>query len=745
MTMEEKESGRFRFPHAVHFLPCAMTLPVPRLVLRLGGLGNRKFGAQNGICEESKGIEQAVTVACDTVLASIEKILTKIQRKETEAAATHGGTDPATATNFLSRWFGHDPSLSAIGGELRGEPVFSAEAPLVQVLTGGAAGGDLLIETMALQRSGREGIAYEALRIVPESPRAEPAGLGIGSLPKKDETVTARLAADGCLPRAEARALAAVVRGRAYGFRAQSEALRHHSDVLLAIWDADAEGKAGGTSESVAAALHERIPVIAIRVASADSAEIRLLTNTRHLRDLLSGQPAKPDAWATELAGLLHELLSFPPPAQTAHGSPSVHPRDAFNAFRSGRPLPDLWAGRLWQAYHDFTTFRASRSLAAAHCQYLQSPSPCPDMACGKLKADMEKDFQKFRRSFADLFGPKAPPPNADNADQAERKPPLIGAAEFRKYYGAARDRAASSGLGGVYGNAHRGGLVASFLLGLIAVALAVTGGILHHFHVPTPWLVLIAILEVMAIGTMLQIVLRSRQEDWNSLYTNCRILAEALRMMAHLGPLGVHTPLPRLPYYLRGNDRSHDPARQWSTWYFRALVRNAPLRLGPVPDPAAIRSQIIRELGNPQLAYHEKTSRRQETAHHDSESTIWFLFAAISCCALLHLADAAFHLHWNPVAIASLFVCTVGPAAIAAIHGVASEIEVERLKDRADSMVTLLRDRITSLDSLPLASSSSHADAIWGLTTESLALASLLIDETAGWSLLYRTEINPA
>jgi hypothetical protein len=712
-------------------------------VLRLGGLGNRKFGVKNGICEEAEGIEKAVTDACVTVLAAIEKILREIQHRETEAAAAHGGSAPAKASNFLSRCFRHDPSLSALGGDLRGEPVFSAEAPLIQVLSGGEAGGDLIIETNALQRSGRDGIAYEAIRIVPRSPHEEPDGLGIGSLPKKDDNVTARLANDGCLPRTEARALAAVVRGRAYGFRAQSEALRHHSDILLAIWDSDAEGKAGGTSESVSAALHERIPVIAIRVTAADRAEIQLLRNTRQLRDLLAGQPAAPDTWIADLNELLVDLLSLPPAPDHEHGCPGVHPRDAFNAFRSGRPLPDLWAGRLWQAYHDFTTFRASRAEAAAHCpQHDHCIPPCHDPACSKLRSAQEGDFQRFFHSFRDLFGPKAPPPAAAPGPQ---KPPLIGASEYRKYYGAARDRAASSGLSGVYGHAHRGGLVASFLLGLIAVTLAVTGAILHHFHAATPWLVLIALLEIMAIGAMVHVVLRSRQEDWHSLYTNSRILAEALRMMAHLGPLGVHTPLPRLPYYLRGNDRSQDPARQWSTWYFRAIVRNAPLRLGPVPDPVGIRDQIVAELGASQARYHQKTRQRQETAHHDSESTIWFLFAAVSGCALLHLADVAFHLHWAPVAVASLLVCTVGPAAIAAIHGVASEIEIERLKDRAESMVTLLDDRIRSLHAIPLTSSSSEADGVWSLTSESLALASLLMDETAGWSLLYRTEINPA
>ena len=45
----------------------------------------------------------------------------------------------------------------------------------------------------------------------------------------------------GGLTREEAREHATIARRRAYAYRAQSEALRHHCDVLLAIWDPNVE------------------------------------------------------------------------------------------------------------------------------------------------------------------------------------------------------------------------------------------------------------------------------------------------------------------------------------------------------------------------------------------------------------------------------------------------------------------------------------------------------------------------
>ena len=85
-----------------------------------------------------------------------------------------------------------------------------------------------------------------------------------------------------------------------------------------------------------------------------------------------------------------------------------------------------------------------------------------------------------------------------------------------------------------------------------------------------------------------------------------------------------------------------------------------------------------------------------------------------------------------------SLFLCIGGPALIAALHGFTSQMELLRLRARSSSMARLLEERSRTLAALDL-SNPAEAGAVWGLATEALATADLIMDETAGWSMLYR------
>ncbi len=164
-----------------------------------------------------------------------------------------------------------------------------------------------------------------------------------------------------------------------------------------------------------------------------------------------------------------------------------------------------------------------------------------------------------------------------------------------------------------MYGDAHRGGIVISCLLAALAVLMAVVGGVLHVRHCPALYVAITALLEVLAIFAMWMLHVSSRTDGWNAAYTDSRILAEALRLMQFLAPLGVHTP-----------------------------------------------------------------------------------------------------------------------------YGFASQMECQRLSLRASSMERLFEERSKALNSLIL-SDPSRPEAVWGLAREGLATASLLIDEAAGWSMLYR------
>jgi hypothetical protein len=708
-------------------------LPLPRLILRLGGLGNRKFGNDNGIAEAPGPLLEQAKTACEAVLVEVEQALLSIHHDALQPhTAQQGGNNPSWwQTHVLACLFGKPNRWGFQRGGTR-QRVFSDKAPLVQLLTDDAEGGDTLIRTTGLARPtdnvGK--IDYQYLRVAPVEPTAVPDGLGVGKPTSKNDAIEKKIKSETPLSRAEAHEQATIARKRAHAYRAQSEALRHHSDILLAIWDPDTEGKAGGTSETVEAALQERIPVIAIRLIGAEKADVRLLETPRHLQALQCHSTDYPAAdWQTELRRVLHYLLSFPD-AVPEHGSAShesataYQPRAAFAAFRADEPLLQIRPARAWRR---FDTRSKCRALEAE----LHNETDASE------RAYLEKELAKAREALA-----KA---NWHLASSHLQSAVTSGAApDYQQCYGRVRARAASSGMSGIYGDAHRGGIILSYRLAAFAVALAIGSGILHVLHASHWLLAIVALAELGAISMMYALATVSRTEGWNSAYADSRILAEALRMMEFLAPLGVHTPLPRLPYYLQKSEDATNPDRSWAIWYFRALVRMAPLRLGPL-DLEAARRQIQEQANLGQRRYHKTNATKQSLLHHRIETVVPWIFLCVFFYTLLHLIDVAlpmisdtFGLHLPGMFEVGLVIGVGGPALIAALHGFASQIEINRLQLRSSSMQRLLEERSNALQALVL-TPADEAEAVWGLANEALATASLLMDETAGWSMLYR------
>ena len=271
--------------------PSCQYIPLqkPRLILRLGGLGNRNFGreSETRIGENPLVLKSSVRKACEGIRRAIDVALVDIHSRDLKRAET----DPA-------RGCGSDSWLQKLRNYVSGADcwnslefsdsgVFSSDKPEVQLLIGGAKGADRIIAGVA-QGDSVPGVDWKLVRVEPKSPLDVPweEGIGVGKPSPRRTKVIEKLSSDEEIDRTEATALTTSIRKRAYAYRAQSEALRHHSDLLLAVWDPDAGGKAGGTVESVESALRERIPVIAVLVRGGAEARIVLLRNLDHFKAL---------------------------------------------------------------------------------------------------------------------------------------------------------------------------------------------------------------------------------------------------------------------------------------------------------------------------------------------------------------------------------------------------------------------------------------------------------------------------
>ncbi|HSI86732.1 MAG: hypothetical protein ACAI35_05640 [Candidatus Methylacidiphilales bacterium] len=739
-------------------------IPYPKLVLRVGALGNQRFGIKNQIEGDPVAISAALKQQIAEVLCVLAQETDDIYCRE---AGKHFAPVPS---GWLYRgrralgWFfrgSHDCWRRA---ELAGKPapVYSQDKPLISILGGLADGADLMFSEIVKdwntpkKRAGQHDLVdWEHIPVIVveegKTAKKDDNAFVIGTIPAKSPE--SLFTGTGVLARDEAQMKAGIVRRRAYGYRAQSEVLRHHSDLLIAVWDPDTEGKAGGTSESVDLALRERIPVLAIRLRQGPVASPGVpVIETRLLRrpsDLLSDEVSA-KTWQENIKDCLHRILSFPESASSHghhkadHRAPATayDPRIAYTCFLDSRPISAPWPAWLWHGL-----------------QYLIG------LNSGKRH--------------------KNPGPRTGEA----------GTCDY--HYGQVKNWA--SDVSGAYGDAHRGGVLASYVLAALAVIFAVMGSHFAAAGVGAAWLILISATEVLFILAMLALACTSGVEDWHEVYTDTRILAESVRCMKYIGPLGGHTPLPKLPPHLWGkmdpdaeDQVPHDPRRIWTIWFFRALVRQAPLRIvspgfpeTPVEQKDWLKTNWI---GNQphsqpgpkagsQTAYHVKNSKAYDNLYHWLEYIAAGMFIAVIAAACIHLGEVVWHAlahageahhhqqhtsasHVDPgmydggaapsasgganaVAMISFqavlfWLCVLGPVTLAAIGGFLSQIDAVRLRQRSESMLLLLAERRKVLDRLRLDNPDS-VEARWSLATEVAATAGIIVDESAGWALIYK------
>ncbi len=235
----------------------------------------------------------------------------------------------------------------------------------------------------------------------------------------------------------------------------------------------DADRKNNDTRETVTHALQNQIPVIAVGLRGENLTRIDVLRSTADLHHPLSEpresetttNASKPD-WHEALKTALCSILLFPDgekPSKTGHQE-SGHPcqaeeshydrRAVFTTYREPASLDALRTGSLWKWFEKLTKSRT-----------LQTPI-----------------LRKWSHTLSLAFGWTA-------VLEPQRGEPFLPTSgldsTYKKIYQTARERAASGGLSGVFGNGHRGGILASYLLAAIAVSLSLIGGLLHFHDAP--------------------------------------------------------------------------------------------------------------------------------------------------------------------------------------------------------------------------------------------------------------------
>jgi hypothetical protein len=371
--------------------------------------------------------------------------------------------------------------------------------------------------------------------------------------------------------------------------------------------------------------------------------------------------------------------------------------------------------------------------------------------------------------------------------------------APFAAYY----DRA--SELSATYMRTYRGAFVLAFFLAGVAVAAAVglmavshpdvsrwIGGGRQHWLLagsPPLWaMLLLGFGKVFIIGFLIMLERVSYQARYQEHATDFRYLAEKLRPMPWLAPLGTMVSAADLPAHLA----PQDPRRAWMPWLVRAVARSRPAVSIPVDGKSSVdartsspaevsldgdvaRSALERarsEWLQGQVLYHWSNARRMHALDEGLERlaklllwTVLGLAAVALVLKLLYqlhsgLAGAAGELGSTAALVLSVlersrigeigqlpFLLGAGaaslPAFIAALAGIMFQSEARRLTSRSEAMYHALQARQRELGAqiaaLP-APGEERGGVAWPAARHLRALAEMTIGETGDWKVLYET-----
>jgi hypothetical protein len=240
--------------------------------------------------------------------------------------------------------------------------------------------------------------------------------------------------------------------------------------------------------------------------------------------------------------------------------------------------------------------------------------------------------------------------------------------------------------LGHRYGTLHRDASTTPYLLGPVAVLSALLA---HYLPIPpgveqSHWAYGWAAGEAVILIVLLYLFRKSAGRHYHDRWLDYRSLAEQLRQLAFLWPLG--RPVPPVQFDIETEGEKTQLA--WVTWYVRAVARQAGLFPGELTPErlATLRQVLVDRFVRHQCAYHDRTSVRFERVYARLHAFTFAMFGLALGCAFGHLVAPEF-LHdqlLEKTESALGFLSILLPALGTAAHGFASQGDFWNLAHRS-------------------------------------------------------------
>lgn len=472
------------------------------------------------------------------------------------------------------------------------------------------------------------------------------------------------------------------------------------SDLLLAIWDgAPAEGP-GGTPDSVREALAAGVAVLWIDAHAPFG--WRLLRRVEEVAPLARGAACElppppagdPQAEVQDLARLLREVVAnelAPPRASDAKSQARL--RRSIDDYQAAT-RPALNLAVTWKLFRDgMATFRPAWPRLRTQDYVAQIASAWPVGEGGGPAQAHHRINARLRQSYA-------------WADKSA-------------------DR---------YADLHRSGFVLTSFLTPLAVLIALLPAVLPMFrHGPaaTP---LLAAEGAVVIGILL-LLRGERRGHWHSRWMERRVLAELIRQLRLVTPVGGGRPRPRPRQHL---SIYGDPAQSWMSWQVRAIERD--LGLPNAEATSAYAASCLDDLAGlveGQARFHAVSTERAEAIHGRLHRWSLALFYVTVVGVALHLMTPLAHLDEHAaegVEAALVLVAAFCPALGAAFASVNNQGEFQRLAKRSAAMAAFFDAEALAIDGLRRSPTPARLAEVEPLIRR---IADVMVDEVMDWRVV--------
>jgi hypothetical protein len=527
----------------------------------------------------------------------------------------------------------------------------------------------------------------------------------------------------GLLARAEATA--GLTRFEMDGDRAQSglaydaagRVVVNQSDLLLIVWDGGLANGEGGTVDTLRQATGLGVPVLWID--SREPFGWKLLQGPADLECIEATSGCAPDPppadWEEDrrrlkdaVGEVVKKELSLPSGETEADKAPQARAR--FSDYL-GEKKPGVDFAFTWKLFRDL-------------------------LDTGRLRAPWRR-----AANFADEIGDLGPAPQGTGADGAETS--WINRA-LRPHYGWP-DRLSER-----YADAHRSAVVISSLLAAGAVFVALlpmaAGWQAHDSRS-----VATAVVEAVALAILVGMPLMANRRRWRQRWMEYRVLAELIRELRMLVPLGGGRMIPRTPPHLASYG---EPTRNWMYWHVKAVARANGLHSARVTS-AYVREHLerLRDVvgfaqdnlpAGGQLGFHQLNCGRFERIHRRLHRLTLILFSITIVGVFLNwalMALAAYpQMPQAPAWAARWLILTSAffPALGAALASINNQGEFARLQRRSRAMAEGFAKLAGEIDALwPQAQDADSSVSLAALTDLTGRAAAMMAEENVDWRIV--------